>query len=53
MTLGAQDTVTSGTTSMVLAIPFGWAMALAAGCFAVTSVVALATAFKPSPQRQE
>ncbi len=53
MTLGAQDAVTSNTTSMVLAIPFGWAMALAAGCFAVTAVVALATAFKPAPQNQE
>ncbi len=49
MTLGAQDTVSSNTSSMVLGIPYGWAMALAAGCFAVTSVVALATAFKPAP----
>jgi hypothetical protein len=32
---------------MVLSLPYGWAMALAAGCFAVTAVVALATAFKP------
>lgn len=47
MTLGAQDTITSHTVSMVLGIPYGWAMGLAAGCFAVTAVVALATAFKP------
>jgi TRAP-type C4-dicarboxylate transport system permease small subunit len=47
MTLGAQDTIGSGTVSMVLSLPYGWAMALAAGCFAVTAVVALATAFKP------
>ncbi len=50
MTLGAQDTVASHTVSMVLALPFGWAMALAAGCFAVTAVVAFATAFKPAPR---
>lgn len=49
MTLGAQDTITSHTVSMVLAIPYGWAMGLAAGCFAVTAVVALATAFRRPP----
>ena len=49
MTLGAQDTISSHTVSMVLAIPYGWAMALAAGCFGVTAVVAFATAFKPAP----
>jgi TRAP-type C4-dicarboxylate transport system permease small subunit len=47
MTLGAQDSISSHTVSMVLGIPYGWAMLLAAGSFAVTSVVALASAFRP------
>ena len=50
MTLGARDTITSNTTSMVLAMPYGWAMALAAGCFGVTALVALSTAFRPAPR---
>lgn len=48
MALGAQDTIMSNTVSMVLSISYGWAIALAAGCFAVTAVVALATAFRPA-----
>jgi TRAP-type C4-dicarboxylate transport system permease small subunit len=50
MTLGAQDSISSHTVSMVLGIPYGWAMLLAAGCFGVTAVVALATAFRPAPR---
>jgi TRAP-type C4-dicarboxylate transport system permease small subunit len=44
--LGARDSITSHTVSMVLSIPYGWAMVPAAGCFAVTAIVALATAFR-------
>ena len=43
MTLGAFDTINSHTVSMVLGLPYGWAMVLAAACFAVTAVVTLAT----------
>ncbi len=43
MTLGAFDTINSHTVSMVLGLPYGWAMLLAAGCFAVTAAVTLAT----------
>ena len=43
MVLGGQDTINSHTVTMVLGLPYGWAMLLAAGCFAVTAVVTLAT----------
>ena len=47
MVLGAADSIGSHTVSMVLAIPYGWAMGLAAACFAVTALVALGTVRHP------
>ena len=46
MSLGASDTIASGTTSMVLGLPIGWAM-VAAAIFAFwLAVVALVTALR-------
>lgn len=45
---GAGETVASGTTSMVLGLPVGWAIWACAACAAWLAVVALATAAAPA-----
>ena len=42
--VGARDTITSGTTSMVLGLPIGWAMVLASAFAFWLAAVALVTA---------
>lgn len=53
LALGAADAITSRTTSMVLAIPIGWAILLAAGMAAFLALVALATARRLWRRRPE
>lgn len=53
MALGGLEAVRNGSRTIgLLALPYGWAIVIGSGCFALTALVALGMAFRRPPGEQ-